>query len=964
MAARSPELRLFISSTFVDLAAEREYLVKQIFPEIRAAARERGVEFTEIDLRWGITPQEAEEGKTIKTCLEEVDRCRPYFLGLIGSRYGWQPDAEDIRKDPELLEQFPWVELASQGGMSVTEMEMSYGALAHQDKPTNALFYSCQDPSAREDQLTKLCDRIRKSGYPFVDGLANIEALGAKVREDMLRIINEQFPIKAEPSPIEAERSANEAYAHTRRRAYVANPEYIQKLTTFANDTDAELKPLVIVGKSGGGKSSLVAYWSNEYRTQNPDVFVITHYVGAAHSSPASVIRHLMLEIKERGNFDDPIPEQADELERDLPQWLAKLPDEKIVIAIDAVNQLEDPRGHGLNWLPLFIPPNIHLILSTTDDVYGTPDEEHTLAHRQWNEFTVRALTQSERHEVTKYYLSQYHKSLTRPQLEALATSDKCESPLFLRTVLEELRIFGKYRQIDERIEYYLASEDTDDLFQRVLERMEEDYGLAFVRSVMSLVGASRHGLSENELLGLLTHIKRYELSRLLHALDYHLIRNAGLLNFFHSYLRRAVERRYNHGDHECQSSHRQLAEYFHKQPADKRRADEEPYNWQRANDAKGLQECLSDVPLLMLLLEEHRRQEIIGYWKMLKEHVSLKEMYREIARTSNTAAYTIEEQIKINKFLGDGLTAATEYEIAEILLRQALTLATTIYGHEAAEVAKAKNDLGTVLYFKSDFDEAEKILREALEVKQKILGSNDFSFAQTLNDLGAVLYSTGKYIEAEQAYRGALNIYMNNPSPPLREAADTSSNLGTVLFNEKNYLQSKQYFLEAFAIFKKMYGATHSALLPCISNLAMVEERMDNIEISESYRKEYIRQSELFYGKQSVEMCLALGNMGVFYSRIGRHEEAVELQTTAQELRLQILGEDHYYSVLGYLNLGCVFLRLGKITEGVLLLETYLPKLISDVGESNVSVQNTQNTWKELHQESFLSYKSKPSLI
>src|SRR5690242_18909982 len=85
------ELRVFISSTFRDLQEEREHLVKKIFPEIRALCRERGVTFTEVDLRWGLTEEEEALGRVIRTCMEEVDLCSPYFIGITGERYGYTP---------------------------------------------------------------------------------------------------------------------------------------------------------------------------------------------------------------------------------------------------------------------------------------------------------------------------------------------------------------------------------------------------------------------------------------------------------------------------------------------------------------------------------------------------------------------------------------------------------------------------------------------------------------------------------------------------------------------------------------------------------------------------------------------------------------------------------------------------------------------------------------------------------
>lgn len=58
-------------------------------------------------LRWGITEQESQQGKTIGICLDEIERCWPYFIGLLGDRYGWVPEHGDYR--PELLRRQNWL---------------------------------------------------------------------------------------------------------------------------------------------------------------------------------------------------------------------------------------------------------------------------------------------------------------------------------------------------------------------------------------------------------------------------------------------------------------------------------------------------------------------------------------------------------------------------------------------------------------------------------------------------------------------------------------------------------------------------------------------------------------------------------------------------------------------------------------------------------------------------------------
>lgn len=45
----------------------------------------RGIFFSEVDLRWGITAEQANTGEILDICLSEIDRCRPFFINLLGN---------------------------------------------------------------------------------------------------------------------------------------------------------------------------------------------------------------------------------------------------------------------------------------------------------------------------------------------------------------------------------------------------------------------------------------------------------------------------------------------------------------------------------------------------------------------------------------------------------------------------------------------------------------------------------------------------------------------------------------------------------------------------------------------------------------------------------------------------------------------------------------------------------------
>jgi len=96
MARRDLTFRVFVSSTFSDLVAERNALQEHVFPRLRDYCHQRGARFQAIDLRWGVSEEAALDQQTMIICLEELKRCqeispRPNFIVLLGERYGWRP---------------------------------------------------------------------------------------------------------------------------------------------------------------------------------------------------------------------------------------------------------------------------------------------------------------------------------------------------------------------------------------------------------------------------------------------------------------------------------------------------------------------------------------------------------------------------------------------------------------------------------------------------------------------------------------------------------------------------------------------------------------------------------------------------------------------------------------------------------------------------------------------------------
>ena len=73
MIPRELIFRVFVSSTFSDLIAERNALQEHVFPRLREFCQKRGARFQAIDLRWGVSEEAALDQQTMNICLEVGD---------------------------------------------------------------------------------------------------------------------------------------------------------------------------------------------------------------------------------------------------------------------------------------------------------------------------------------------------------------------------------------------------------------------------------------------------------------------------------------------------------------------------------------------------------------------------------------------------------------------------------------------------------------------------------------------------------------------------------------------------------------------------------------------------------------------------------------------------------------------------------------------------------------------------
>ncbi len=652
------EIRVFVSSTFRDMEAERDLLLREVFPQLRAICEGRGVQWSAVDLRWGVTDEEEAEGQVLPICLREIERCRPYFIGLLGERYGWVPD----RFPPEAEALAEW--LPEYRGRSVTEIEIVHGVLRNPEMAGHAFFYfrdpgyvertpderrgefieqdgestgaSSSAPVAAEERRERLRDlkrRILESEFPVRENYRDPQELGRVVLEDFKRVIDERFPESRSLTVADVEHVRQRSFVRSKTRGYVqtgAGAEALERLLA------GERQALVVSGADGLGKSSLLADWSLSCE-EDSRVVVASHFAGATAESTRldTALDQLCVELATVASL-----ERKDRVQ---PAGLASLRDElgdllaqatasgRVILMVDGVDELSlGSTSEILSWIPE-LPEAVGVVLSAQSAKLAD-----AVRDRGWSfdHVELADLDPEVRLRLIREYLSVFAKGLPQSTAERIAGHRLAGHPMFLRVLLDELCVAAQHETLDQMLDRMLAAASIDDLIQLVFERWEGDYehrreGL--VGDALRLLAAARAGLEEEELLTLLgtgsgevrTPLPMGSWAPLRHAAHTMLAERGGLVIPADAHVRAAIADRYAARADAQRRIHARIADLMHERGAEDLRALEElPYQLMEAGDWTRLAAVLRDETWLTALCR-HDRVATRHAWERLEAQTS-----------------------------------------------------------------------------------------------------------------------------------------------------------------------------------------------------------------------------------------------------------------------------------------------------------------------------------------------------
>ena len=419
-------------------------------------------------------------------------------------------------------------------GLSATEQEIRLGALEVDDASDHVIAYFRElknIPHEKRDAFTEADSRCAgqmaelKRRLTDKLGQDNIykarlsyeeycqERFAVAFKQEMERRITATVDRVIEECGSDLANNENEqhrAMAATEAEGFVGREEVLSYIDDYLHDIKAS-RALWIKASSGAGKSALLAKVAETYKDE---FHVICRFCGRTRdaSSALSLLRSIWWNLKQ---VDTEVKCSGIRKYMDFPghsykPWecfkclLSKMGSDKpVLVIIDAINQAEeDTEGFSLlKWLDDKLSPAVKVIVSSTDALRYSTVPENIIV------YTLLDMG-SDAWQQVSHLLMRKGRILTAEQetkvKEIISQSD--HSAIFLDVlgkylcrVTSEDSLDGLPHTLTELMGYLL-----DDLSR------PENHGPMIVRKVISLLAADRIGLSQGEVLDLLSRDDAY----------------------------------------------------------------------------------------------------------------------------------------------------------------------------------------------------------------------------------------------------------------------------------------------------------------------------------------------------------------------------------------------------------------------------------------------------------------------
>ncbi len=906
------------------MQSERDVLVKRVFPALRAKFRLRGIEILEVDLRWGITREQAESGQILPICLAEIDRCRPFFIGILGERYGWRPPVEAFT--PALRAAYPF--LTDAVGRSVTEIEFLHGGLAQDRDVDSALFFEREGAPTGDrddDEGRRLQDalkrRLRASGARL-RRYRDAETLGDDVAAELADAIERRFPSAAPLDPAAREDQRHRSFARPHLRPLFGFEAYRARLDALLEDAAAT--PLIVTGASGAGKTALLAHWAEALAADRPGDWLFVHFLEASPdgSSPRAILRRIWQFLDRVDGA--PTPQPGDDVDLvdlagafagrlEKAAAAAAKADRKIVLALDGLDRLES--GDELHWLPISFPPRVVVVVSSSDGHWTRNSAEA----RGFDALEIRPLDSADRRRLADALLARWGKALSPARLDRVLAHPRAGSPLFLKVVLEELRASAIEDRLDAALDNCLAASDEAALYGRVLDRLEQDLGRETVAAPLRMVWASVKGLEEAEIVSA-SGVAPLDWSVLRNALGDAFFNYSGRLLIGQSFLESAIVARYAPDDATQRAAFLDLADHLEARMTPERQAELLTYLLVFARDFDRLERTATDLDWVV----EHMAQR----WPLGPALKALEETGRDAEalmldalerRLSAAPDWTEREFDVARTILANLESIGAQSDRLIAFMGRYLEASDRARSDDAAESVQIREQIWRLRHARGDLEAQAALARDLVGRCERLFGPEHPRTIKARNSVGLAALDAGDYETARDAFSQVMDLSKRVMGEDHRDTIAVAGNLGVALLHLDAFEEAYDVLAPMVDIAVARFGRLSPDVIPIVNNLSEVYRRVGDIDAAKKLLGDLSRTSRETLGDHHPIALTLTSNYAISLSMSGALDDgaaALDLFRRVLDGRRARHGPDHTDTALATTNLGMTLAHMGRASE------------------------------------------------
>lgn len=495
-------VKVFVSSTFKDLEEERSCLATKVFPRLRSFCYKKGLAFQDLDLRWGITEEESQNGQVVRLCLKGIDESVPYFICILGDRYGWIPSENDINLgDEQIYKDFVKVQVDKE--RSITEIEIRYALLHKESIKPFFFFKSSSDISNPDGKMALLKDEIKHNFPESVFFFSTSEELLNKVYDILTKDIEGKYPSSITDSVLQEEilqdtntwKRLSESMlklssfdkCYTQLDRVLADNIHLLWLTS---DNDTSHRYIVADWIKNHENGHKIFYFDCENAVSKIDSYNILWKIYQRVCLINLMTERLKYNSMENEMYS-PIQELTLELER-----ISNDIEVKPLFVIDNIDNCSDFSYRFVQTIEK-LSSKLGFVLLSSNAFYEKQGRISIFTHHH-----IPTWSSDEAAVYIDKYLNQYGKKINKIDCEKLVNNMVFKDMFMLKLALDTLRQYATYDDFSSVIDNICSANSKVDLYSKVLSYIKHNYSNKeeFISRFLWLIVESQIGLTINDL--------------------------------------------------------------------------------------------------------------------------------------------------------------------------------------------------------------------------------------------------------------------------------------------------------------------------------------------------------------------------------------------------------------------------------------------------------------------------------